>query len=77
MFALKLAGNVGPDLNEASPYFDLGPRPVSELGTYHYVSTRNNDFSNRDQKGRIMVTNSAFTENALGYRGGTLVLPNG
>lgn len=68
---------MGPDLDEASPYFDLGPQMVTQLGTYHYVSTRNNDFSNRDQKGRIMVTNMAFTEDAMGYRGGTLKLQNG
>ncbi|XP_045164195.2 protein DD3-3-like [Mercenaria mercenaria] len=70
-------GNVGPNLDEASPYFDLGPRKVTQLGTYHYVSTRNNDFTNRDQKGRIMVTNMAFTESALGFFGGNIALPNG
>jgi PhoPQ-activated pathogenicity-related protein len=44
-------------LNNASAYFDLGTRFIrSEHGqVYHYVSTRNNDFSNRDQKGRIII----------------------
>ncbi|WAR25145.1 DD3-like protein [Mya arenaria] len=64
-------------LDPASPYFDLGPRKVTQLGTYHYVSTRNNDFSNRDQKARIMVTDMAFTENAVGTLGGDIVLPHG
>ena len=73
----SIPGNVGADLDEASPYFDLGPRAVTQLGTYHYVSTRNNDFTNRDQKARIMVTNLAYTEGALGYYGGNIVLPNG
>lgn len=68
--------DLGPDLDEASPYFDLGPKKVTQLGTYHYVSTRNNDFSNRDQKGRIMVTDMAFTESAVGYFGGNIALPN-
>lgn len=77
---IKLAfldpGKVGVNLDEASPYFDLGPRKVTQLGTYHYVCTRNNNFSNRDQKGRIMVSSMAFTESALGYLGGNIVLPN-
>ncbi|KXJ20058.1 protein DD3-3 [Exaiptasia diaphana] len=38
-----------------SPYFDLPPRMVKGCGTYHYISTRNNAFSNRSQKGRIIV----------------------
>lgn len=74
---LPVSGNVGPDLDEASPYFDLGPRKVTQVGTYHYVSTRNNDFTNRDQKARIMVTNMAFKEGALGFQGGVMSLPDG
>ncbi|KAL4227007.1 hypothetical protein ACF0H5_014983 [Mactra antiquata] len=78
---LKLAfldpGNVGVDLDEASPHFDLGPRQVSQLGTYHYVCTRNNNFSNRDQKGRILVSDLKFTEAPLGWLGGTITLPGG
>lgn len=78
---IKLAflepGKVGANLDEASPYFDLGPRKVTQLGTYHYVSTRNNDFSNRDQKARIMVSSMPFSESALGYLGGMMTLPNG
>ena len=65
------------DLNETSPYFDLGPRKVDQVGTYHYVCTRNNDFTNRDQKARIMVSAMPFTETALGYLGGDITLPNG
>lgn len=38
-----------------SPYFDLPPRMVKGCGTYYYMSTRNNAFSNRSQKGRIIV----------------------
>ncbi|XP_052266868.1 protein DD3-3-like isoform X2 [Dreissena polymorpha] len=68
---------VGPNLDEASPYFDLGPRQITQLGTYHYVSTRNNNFSNRDQKGRIMVTDVVFIDDAIGRLGGEVVLPDG
>jgi hypothetical protein len=35
--------------------FDLGPRQVTRGGTYHYMSSRNNNFSNRSQKGVIVV----------------------
>ncbi|CAF0997043.1 unnamed protein product [Didymodactylos carnosus] len=42
-------------LNNASAYFDLGPRQVPSSGIYHYFSTRNNAFSNRDQKARMIV----------------------
>jgi len=42
-----------------NPYFDLGPRQVTRTGTFHYMSTRNNNFSNRGQKGLIVVDNTA------------------
>ena len=35
--------------------FDLGPRQVTRSGTYHYMSTRNNAFSNRSHKGKLVV----------------------
>jgi len=40
-------------------YFDLGPRQVTRAGLYHYLSTRNNAFSNRSQKGSILVGSKA------------------
>jgi len=39
-------------------YFDLGIRQVTSKaapGTYHYLCTRNNNFSNRSQKGKLVV----------------------
>jgi len=41
-----------------NPYFDLGPRQVTRMGTFHYMSTRNNNFTNRGQKGKIVVADS-------------------
>jgi len=38
-----------------SPYFDGGIYEATKLGTFHYMSTRNNNFSNRSQKGKIVV----------------------
>ncbi|XP_047136230.1 protein DD3-3 [Hydra vulgaris] len=45
-----------PLLNDASVYFDLGARSLKNAaGTYYYMCTRNNNFSNRSQKGKIVV----------------------
>jgi len=38
-----------------SSYFDLGPAQALQAGEYNYVCTRNNAFSNRSQKGRLIV----------------------
>ena len=44
-------------LNAAkTPYFDGGLVRMHASGTFHYFSTRNNNFSNRSQKGIIKVT---------------------
>jgi hypothetical protein len=42
-------------LNGASAYFDGGLVMMTEVGTHHIASTRNNDFSNRSQKATINV----------------------
>lgn len=36
-------------------YFNGGPIQMKTAGTYHYMSTRNNNFTNRSQKGSITV----------------------
>jgi hypothetical protein len=38
-----------------TPHIDIGPLQVHDVGVYNYLSTRNNNFSNRDQKGEIRV----------------------
>ena len=43
------------ELNDAGTYFDIGALQLNKPGVYTYISTRNNDFSNRDQKGVITV----------------------
>ena len=43
------------ELNDASPYFDMSPRKMTNNGTYHYMCTRNNNFTNRSQKAKIVV----------------------
>jgi len=42
-------------INVASPYFDGGAVQMRKAGTFFYMSSRNNNFSNRDQKGSIQV----------------------
>jgi hypothetical protein len=42
-------------LNAASQYFDGGVLKMNKTGTFHYMNTRNHNFSNRDQKGIIYV----------------------
>eukprot|EP00743_Colponemidia_sp_Colp-15_P002371 GILK01002570.1.p1 GENE.GILK01002570.1~~GILK01002570.1.p1 ORF type:complete len:797 (+),score=95.76 GILK01002570.1:97-2391(+) len=42
-------------LNAGDTYFDGGLVQVSNVGTFHYMSTRNNNFSNRSQKGSLTV----------------------
>ena len=39
-------------LNRASAYFDAGLVPLNKAGTFHFLSTRNNAFTNRGQKGK-------------------------
>eukprot|EP01097_Dermamoeba_algensis_P004399 TRINITY_DN2877_c0_g1_i1.p1 TRINITY_DN2877_c0_g1~~TRINITY_DN2877_c0_g1_i1.p1 ORF type:complete len:701 (+),score=159.84 TRINITY_DN2877_c0_g1_i1:128-2230(+) len=43
-------------INTPSPYFDGGIVRMRKTGVFYYMSSRNNNFSNRDQKGVIEVT---------------------
>lgn len=45
----------GTTLNDGKPYFDFGPLKTSRVGKHYFFSTRNNNFSNRDQKAKIVV----------------------
>jgi hypothetical protein len=42
-------------LNAASPYFDGGLFRMNKTGTFYYMNTRNNNFTNRGQKAQINV----------------------
>lgn len=66
------------ELDDAGTYFDLGLRSVtSAVGIYHYMCTRNNNFSNRDQKGRIIVYAHPVAHAAIGSLGGKVSLSDG
>jgi len=43
-------------LNAASPYFNGGLVAMGKTGTMHYMSSRNNNFTNRSQKASITVS---------------------
>jgi hypothetical protein len=62
------------ELDDAGTYFDLGPRACTANGVYHYMSTRNNNFSNRSQKARIVVSDVAMQSLLIGLNGGSLAL---
>jgi hypothetical protein len=47
-------------INAKSPYFNLGLVKMRANGRFAYISTRNNNFSNRSQKGLIIVTGAKF-----------------
>jgi len=42
-----------------TPHVDIGPLQVHDVGVYNYLCTRNNNFSNRDQKAEIHVIERA------------------
>jgi len=42
-------------LNAAPAYWDAGLTKMNNTGTFYYMSTRNNDFSNRGQKATLIV----------------------
>lgn len=42
-------------LNAASPYFDGGLVKMNKTGSFYYMSSRNNNFSNRGQKATITI----------------------
>ncbi|GFO44399.1 protein dd3-3-like [Plakobranchus ocellatus] len=65
------------ELDDAGTYFNLPPRKVTQQGTYHYMSTRNNNFSNRDQKGQVIISTNQNVMTAIGWLGGNVTLGDG
>jgi len=50
-------------LNSAlSPYFNGTLVQMNKIGQYYYICTRNNNFSNRDQKGTILVNEGSSSD---------------
>eukprot|EP00794_Sanderia_malayensis_P006165 gene6165-6876_t len=72
----QLGGEMS-ELDDAGTYFDLGPRKITGTGTYFYMSTRNNNFSNRSQKGKIVILPNPTSQMQVGWGGGNIVLRDG
>jgi hypothetical protein len=64
------------ELDDAGTYFDLGVRRINKQGVFHYMSTRNNNFSNRGQKAKIVVSSFATEIAQIGAEGGTIRFAN-
>jgi len=69
----QLGGEMS-ELDDAGTYFDFGPKQVNQNGIYHYLCTRNNNFSNRGQKAKIRVTDSESVVDALDWNGGKVAV---
>lgn len=60
------------ELDDAGTYFDLGLAKVTGRGTYYYLCTRNNNFTNRSQKGKIIARINALFSKRVGWNGGDI-----
>jgi hypothetical protein len=58
------------ELDDAGTYFDLGSHRMDVAGIYHYLCTRNNNFSNRSQKGKVTISLASTNTRAIGWNGG-------
>ena len=58
------------ELDDAGTYFNMLPHKITgPLGVFYYLCTRNNNFSNRSQKGKILVTEAIEETDACGETG--------
>lgn len=62
------------ELDDAGTYYDIGPRKVTMAGDYNYMCTRNNNFSNRSQKGKLVVKEGRMSQQYMGQLGGNLTV---
>ena len=62
------------ELDDAGTYFDLGLQKVTSPGTYYYMCSRNNNFSNRSQKGKLIILAQAIAQGLFGAAGGDVML---
>jgi len=60
------------ELDDAAASFEMKPAVAKETGCWSYVSTRNNNFSNRSQKGILCVGTGDFQEDVAGSTGRTI-----
>ena len=58
------------ELDDAGTYYDVGAWMITSVGTYHFLCTRNNNFSNRSQKGKIIAVEQSVSTDNIGWNGG-------
>uniref|UniRef100_T1JAG2 Uncharacterized protein n=1 Tax=Strigamia maritima TaxID=126957 RepID=T1JAG2_STRMM len=61
-------------LDDSGTYFNLGLRQLTQIGHFNFMCTRNNNFSNRDQKGQIKVIDAHFKTKSIGRKGGRVTV---
>jgi hypothetical protein len=57
------------ELDDAGTGFNMAPQKVTKQGCWNYMSTRNNNFSNRAQKGKFCVTEGDVGDIVVGSGG--------
>jgi hypothetical protein len=58
------------ELDDAGTYFDMPPHKITgPIGVFYYMCSRNNNFSNRSQKGKVVVTQSLVESVPCGVTG--------
>lgn len=68
----KQLGGDMDELDDAGTYFDMPPKPLGKAGIFNYMCTRNNNFSNRSQKGMIKVDANRSVSQLVGWSGGVV-----
>merc|ERR1719192_2697084 len=61
------------ELDDAGASVSFAPVQAKEIGCWNYVSTRNNNFSNRSQKGTICVNEGDYADGDVSPSGGDVV----
>ena len=64
------------ELDDAGTYYDLGPRKITSgnVTTYYYMCTRNNNFTNRSQKGKLVILLNEVRYSRIGWPGGEITV---
>merc|ERR1712178_362437 len=65
------------ELDDAGASFSMEPQQATQIGCWNYVSTRNNNFSNRSQKATLCVDKGDFAAGDVGPKGDAITSQTG
>jgi len=65
------------ELDDMGTNLNLPPIQLSSVGCWGFVSTRNNNFSNRSEKGKLCVDEGQHYEEDIGSNGGAVMTEDG